>query len=67
MVREIDSHGQNLRWKKKTVIFVLTVFLSKCILYPITQISETQRAVSLPQVADVQSVIGSVCYQRAER
>lgn len=66
MVREIDSHGQNLRWKK-TVISVLTVFLSKCILYPITQISETQRAVSLPQVPDVQSVIGSVCCQCAER
>lgn len=60
MWRERDSHGLNLRWEKKTVISALTVFLSRSILCPITQISETQRAFCLPQVAEYIVLLG-VC------
>lgn len=45
---------------EKTVISALTVFLSRSILSPITQISETQRAFCLPQVAEYIVLLG-VC------
>lgn len=60
MWRERDSHGLNLRWEKKTVISALTVFLSRSILCPITQISETQRALCIPHVAEHVVLLG-VC------
>lgn len=48
--------GERQSWAEfkveKTVISVLTVFLSRSILCPITQIIETQRAFCLPQVAE---------------
>lgn len=45
---------------KKTVISALTVFLSRSILRPITQIMETQRGLCLPQVAEYIMLLG-VC------
>ena len=48
--------GERQSWAEfkveKTVISVLTVFLSRSFLCLITQIIETQRAFWLPQVAD---------------
>lgn len=58
MWKQRDSHGLTLGWKKKTLISVHTVFLSRPILYPITQIIETQRAPCLPQVAEHIMLLG---------
>lgn len=56
--------GERQSWAEfkveKTVISVLTVFLSRSILCPITQIIETQRAFCLPQVAEYIVLLG-VC------
>lgn len=56
--------GERQSWAEfkveKTVISVLTVFLSRSILCLITQIRETQRAFCLPRVAEHVVVLG-VC------